>query len=121
MTAPVRINLNSLSLDDVAALREALRTRPGQRSLETRAGHERRHSLIREFAGRFCPGLSRNAQAERIEREMSRYESSSWQTARSQAVCPHRDARRQLLWAIFKAYPRALKARQITTILSRNV
>jgi hypothetical protein len=103
MTAPVRIDLSALSPDELSRLRELLRVRPGQRSLETRAALAQRDDLIREYGRRFYPGLSKNRQAECIHRDLNRYATSAWQRHRSDVECPHRDARQQMLWQILKA------------------
>ncbi|MGY3614845.1 hypothetical protein [Bradyrhizobium sp. USDA 10063] len=120
MTVPIWLDLASLSLDELAALRDALRTKPGQRSPETRAAIERSDNLICEYARRFYPGLTRNQQAEHTARDLARYETTSWQHARADVECPHNDARRQLLWRILKERGRALRVRAITEILSRR-
>jgi hypothetical protein len=102
MTAPVRIDLSALSLDELARLKDAIRVKPGQRSWAIRAALAERDALIRELASRFYPG-SRNGQAEAICRDLRRYESTTWQRARADLECPHRDDRRRLLWRILKA------------------
>lgn len=121
MTAPFQINPASLTPDDIAKLREMLRTQPGQRSLETRANIERSDILICEYARRFYPGATRNQQAECTARDLARYEATSWQHARAEIECPHKDARRRLLWQILKLRSRALRVSRITQILSRRL
>lgn len=120
MIAPTRFDLASLSLDDLATLREALRTKPGQRSLETQVTLRVRDDLIREYATRYYPGRSRNEQSRCVARDLNRYEFSAWQNARAADECPHRDPCRQLLWRILKAWPVHPKASRISQILSRS-
>lgn len=62
MTAPVRIDLASLSPEDLVRLREMLRTRPGQRSPETQAAITMQHRLIVEVALNFYMGVEIIAQ-----------------------------------------------------------
>ena len=50
MSGPIPFDPASLSLDELVRLREMLRVRPGQRSLETRVAIEQRHKLIGELA-----------------------------------------------------------------------
>jgi hypothetical protein len=71
-------------------------------------------------ARRFYAGLIRNQQAEHVARDLGRYEASSWQNARAEATCPHRDGRRQLLWRILKARPTPPKARTVDQILAKR-
>jgi len=126
MTAPVRLDRASLdalrdgSIDaaDAARLADALRIKPGERSWATRAALAKRDDLVREYARRFYAGISRNQQAERIARDLTRYEASAWQNARAAPECPHRDPRRQLLFRILKVRPVPPKARTINEILS---
>src|SRR6266702_3124517 len=103
MTAPFRINLASLAPDDIAKLREMLRTQPGQRRLETLAALAERDRLIRELAATCYPGLNRNQQSVRIHDELARYRGATWTRTRADAECRHGDRRRRLLWAILKA------------------
>lgn len=103
MTAPVPIDLAELSPQQLADLRQALRTRPGQRSPETLAAIAERDRLVRELAATYFPGLSRNQQSVRIHAELSRYAATTWVRARADAECRHGDRRRRLLWAILKA------------------
>lgn len=79
MTVP--IDLASLSLDDLVVLREMLRVKPGQRSLETRAGFEQAYALIRAYADQFYPAISQNKRAEFIARDLAHYESGAWLSA----------------------------------------
>jgi hypothetical protein len=102
MTAPIRINPALLSLDELVQLADALRVKPGERSLATRAAIATRDELIRELGRRFYPGQSRNQQAEAIHRELQRYAGSSWLRTRADLECRHRDARRPLVWKILK-------------------
>lgn len=114
--------LRSGSLDTVSAARLAdkLRVKPGQRSWATRVALAVRDDLIREYAHRHYRGLSRNRQAENIERDLHRYETSAWHSARAEVECPHRDDRRRLLWRILKLRSVPPKKRTITDILSHG-
>ncbi|MCK1669671.1 MULTISPECIES: hypothetical protein [unclassified Bradyrhizobium] len=102
MTAPVRIDLAALSANELAALRDALRTRPGQRTPETLAALAERDRLVRELAARCYPGLCRHQQSMRIHDELARYASTTWTRTRADLVCRHRDDRRRLIWQILK-------------------
>ncbi|MGJ5049943.1 hypothetical protein ACQR09_22990 [Bradyrhizobium oligotrophicum] len=112
-----RIDLESLSLAELTALREALSVAPGQRSRETKLAIRLRDNLIREYSQRFLPRITRNRQAAIIANDLLRYETAGWQRARSEAECPHHDARRALLWRILKARPSPPKARTIYEVL----
>ncbi|SRR6266702_5390984 len=103
MTAPFRINLASLAPDDIAKLREMLRTQPGQRRLETLAALAERDRLIRELAATCYPGLNRNQQSVRIHDELARYASTTWMRTRADLTCRHVDRLRRLIWQILKA------------------
>jgi hypothetical protein len=102
MTGPVRINLASLAPNDIAKLREMLRTQPGQRRPETMAAIAERNRLICELAATYYPGLCRNQQSARIHDELARYASTTWTRTRADLVCRHRDDRRRLIWQILK-------------------
>jgi hypothetical protein len=88
VTAPVRIDLASLSPEDLARLREMLRTRPGQRSPETQAAITMQHRLIVEVALKFYMG-SRNHRAECVHRDLGRYQATAWQRYRAHPECHH--------------------------------
>jgi hypothetical protein len=124
MSSPVRIHdiviaalrNRSLDADDAARLKDALRVRPGQRSLETRAGIEQQHKLIRELAHTVYSG-SRNHKAESVNRDLGRYQTTTWQRHRADPECPHSDPRRRLFWHILKARDRVPGVRYLNRIL----
>ncbi|WFU34072.1 hypothetical protein QA635_06430 [Bradyrhizobium brasilense] len=103
MTGPVRIDLTSLSPDDLAALREDLRTKPGERTAETRAALAERDRLVRELAATCFSNLCRHQQSVRIHDDLARYAATTWTRTCSDTACRHADRRRQLIWAILKA------------------
>ncbi|GAB9242095.1 hypothetical protein BDS110ZK12_39380 [Bradyrhizobium diazoefficiens] len=96
------LDIGSLTVGDLAVLRGALRTQPGQRSPETLAAIAERDRLIRELAATYFPGLSRNQQAKAIRRDLLRYAGGEWRRTRSDEVCRHRDDRRRLIWQILE-------------------
>ncbi|WFU36492.1 hypothetical protein QA635_19570 [Bradyrhizobium brasilense] len=115
----VRINVATLSASELADVREQLRTKPGGRTAETKAALAERDRLIRELARRFHSGLSRNAQAEAIHRELSRYSGSEWIRTCADETCRHRDERRALVWQILRLRGgRAPKVRLLDDILA---
>lgn len=105
-----------MSPDDLAALREELRTKPGQRSLETRASIALQHRLLVEAALRFYVG-SRNHRAECIHRDLGRYQASTWQRHCADLECSHADARLRLFWRILKAHDRVPGVSYLNRIL----
>ncbi|UPK31875.1 hypothetical protein IVB18_05325 [Bradyrhizobium sp. 186] len=102
MTGPVRINLASLTPDDIAKLREMLRTQPGQRRPETLAAIAERDRLIRALAITCFADLCRHQQSVRIHDALVRYAATTWVRARVDVECRHADHRRRLLWQILK-------------------
>ncbi|MGY3496685.1 prophage antirepressor-like protein [Bradyrhizobium sp. USDA 4502] len=97
----VRLDLNSLTATEVAELRDALRTRPGERSPETKAALRASDAAIRELTA-FYHGRSRWAVAGEIASALSRYSTSEWVRTKADATCRHRDRKRQLIWIALK-------------------
>lgn len=102
MPKPLRIDLASASPAELAELRAALRTKPGERSAETKAALAERDRLVRELAATCFSALTRNAQAIAIHTELQRYAATTWVRTRGDAACRHADRLRRLLWAILK-------------------
>ncbi|SDG35353.1 hypothetical protein SAMN05216338_10015 [Bradyrhizobium sp. Rc2d] len=90
------------SADELAALRAALHTEPGQRRPETQRAIQERDRLLRRFAARYYPGFTRNQQAKAIHAELRRYAGSTWLRSRVDRECRHRDDRRRLIWQILQ-------------------
>ena len=99
----VRIDVTTLAAADLADLRQALHTQPGQRRPETLAAIAERDRLIRELAATCFPTLTRNQQSMRIHAELARYASTTWTRTRADLECRHRDDRRRLIWQVLKA------------------
>lgn len=61
---------------------------PGKRSAETRASLYLRDAMIAEAATLFCPGMSSNAAAATIHRQLVRYRGGAWRRHRSEEHLP---------------------------------
>ncbi|MGL3108900.1 hypothetical protein [Bradyrhizobium sp. BR 1432] len=117
----IRLDVAELTLAELADLRDQLRAKPGERSVETKLAIKQRGSLIREFAARYYPNLTRNQQAEAIHAELRRYAGSTWLRTRADLECRHRDDRRRLIWEILKLRGGHVPAvRTINDILGRR-
>lgn len=100
MTIP--IDLADLSPQQLAELRQAMRTQRGQRTLETQRAIQERDTLIRRFAARYHTGFTQNQQSKAIHAELRRYAGSTWQRSRADRECRHHDDRRRLIWQILQ-------------------
>lgn len=81
---------------------------PGKRSAETRASLYLRDAMIAEAATLFCPGMSSNAAAATIHRQLVRYREGAWRRHRSEEHLPA-----TLVGKVTEIFWHCLKARDV--------
>lgn len=124
MTALVRIDLTSLSLDELADLREQLRCRPGQRSLETQKMVAQRDNLIRAAARTlYWPNSSAAEFARAFHRDLDRYHGGPWRRDRCCNVCPAKyfGTATEILWKVLRTIESVLSERRLRHIVGREL
>lgn len=124
MTAPTRLDIAALSLAELADLREQLRCRPGQRSLETRLATEQRDDLICGAARtQFWPNATVAEFARAFRRDLARYHDGPWRRDRCCTECPARyvGTRMQILWQVLRAVESVLSERRLRHIVGREL
>jgi hypothetical protein len=124
MTAPVRIDLASLSPDELARLSDALRVAPGQRSWSTRARLCERDDLIRVAArSHFWPNATAADFARAFRHDLARYHTGAWRRDRCCKACPAKyvGTRMQILWHVLRAIESVLSERRLRHIVGREL
>ncbi len=107
--------------DAVARLAAGEVVKPPQAATEPATERRaERDRLLRQLHRWHYPNLRPRPAAERIVRDLQRYESAGWLTDRNSAECPYAETdRRALFLAILRTGRRVLRWRQILEICCR--